>query len=266
MQYPSLRDYQNAIINRNNFHIPFFQSESLEIFLNPRGYPFMYVGGFGAIFKFRDKNKREYAFKVFTRDVKDRGRRYEALHKTLQITQFPFMADFHYVHDGLTVKGAAWPAVVMEWGRGFQLDVAIEQDLADDGIFQCAPLFAGDLFHIVKTLQEWNMGHNDLREGNILVRDDNRLVLIDYDGMFVPLLKNEPPCELGLPHYQHPARDKTHFNNKIDDFALVSILFQLSVITPELWQKHHDDRRLLLKAADYKNPGQSALIQSGLKS
>jgi len=164
------------------------------------------------------------------------------------------------------VKGTAWPAVVMEWGRGLQLDSAIEQDLADDGIFQCAPLFAGDLFHIVKTLQEWNMGHNDLQESNILVRDDNRLVLIDYDGMFVPLLKNEPPCELGLPHYQHPARDKTHFNNKIDDFALISILFQLSVITPELWQKHHDDRRLLLKTADYKNPDQSAQIQSGLKS
>ncbi|MDM8544703.1 SUMF1/EgtB/PvdO family nonheme iron enzyme [Desulfococcaceae bacterium HSG9] len=266
MQYPSLRDYQNAIVNQNNFNIPFFQSESLEIFLNPRGYPFMFVGGFGAIFKFRDKNKREYAFKVFTRDVKDRAKRYEALHKTLQITQFPFMADFHYVHEGFTVKGVPYPVVVMEWGRGLQLDAAIEQDLADDGIFQCAPHFAGDLFTIVKTLQEWNMGHNDLQEGNILVRDDNKLVLIDYDGMFVPLLKDEPPCEMGLRNYQHPARDKTHFNNKIDDFALISILYQLSIITPELWQKHHDDRRLLLKEADYKNPEQSELIQNGMKA
>jgi len=266
MQYPSLRDYQNAIINQKKFNIPFFQSESLEIFLNPRGYPFMFVGGFGAIFKFRDKNKREYAFKVFTRDVKDRAERYKALHKTLQITQFPFMADFHYVHDGFTVKGTPYPVVVMEWGRGLQLDAAIEQDLADDGIFQCAPHFAGNLFTIVKTLQEWNMGHNDLQEGNILVRDDNKLVLIDYDGMFVPLLKDEPPCEMGLRNYQHPARDKTHFNNKIDDFALISILYQLSIITPELWQKHHDDRRLLLKEIDYKNPEQSELIQNGIKS
>ncbi|MDM8541732.1 DUF1566 domain-containing protein [Desulfococcaceae bacterium HSG9] len=266
MQYPSLRDYQNAIVNQNNFNIPFFQSESLEIFLNPRGYPFMFVGGFGAIFKFRDKNKREYAFKVFTRDVKDRAERYEALHKTLQITQFPFMADFHYVHEGFRVKGTPYPVVVMEWGRGLQLDAAIEQDLADDGIFQCAPHFAGDLFTIVKTLQEWNMGHNDLQEGNILVRDDNKLVLIDYDGMFVPLLKDEPPCEMGLRNYQHPLRDKTHFNNKIDDFALVSILYQLSIITPELWQNLHDDRRLLLKEADYKNPEQSDLIQNGMKA
>ncbi|MDM8541729.1 SUMF1/EgtB/PvdO family nonheme iron enzyme [Desulfococcaceae bacterium HSG9] len=266
MQYPSLRDYQNAIVNQNNFNIPFFQSESLEIFLNPRGYPFMFVGGFGAIFKFRDKNKREYAFKVFTRDVKNRAERYEALHKTLQITQFPFMADFHYVHEGFKVKGTPYPVVVMEWGRGLQLDAAIEQDLADDGIFQCAPHFAGDLFTIVKTLQEWNMGHNDLQEGNILVRDDNKLVLIDYDGMFVPLLKDEPPCEMGLRNYQHPLRDKTHFNNKIDDFALISILYQLSIITPELWQNLHDDRRLLLKEVDYKNPEQSELIQSGLKS
>ncbi|MDM8541733.1 SUMF1/EgtB/PvdO family nonheme iron enzyme [Desulfococcaceae bacterium HSG9] len=266
MQYPSLRDYQNTIVNQNNFNIPFFQSESLEIFLNPRGYPFMFVGGFGAIFKFRDKNKREYAFKVFTRDVKDRAERYEALHKTLQITKFPFMADFNYVHEGFKVKGEPYPVVVMEWGRGLQLDAAIEQDLADDGIFQCAPHFAGNLFTIVKTLQEWNMGHNDLQEGNILVRDDNKLVLIDYDGMFVPLLKDEAPCEMGLRNYQHPERDKTHFNNKIDDFALVSILYQLSIITPELWLKLHDDRRLLLKEVDYKNPEQSELIQNGLKA
>ena len=166
MQYPSLRDYQNAIVNQKNFNIPFFQSESLEIFLNPRGYPFMFVGGFGAIFKFRDKNKREYAFKVFTRDVKGRAWRYEALHKTLQITQFPFMFDFHYVHEGFKMKGVPYPVVVMEWGRGLQLDAAVEQDLADDGIFQCAPHFAGDLFTIVKTLQEWNMRHNDLQDCN----------------------------------------------------------------------------------------------------
>ncbi len=49
MQYPSLRDCQNAIVNQNNFNIPFFQSESLEIFLNPRGYPFMFVGGCGSL-------------------------------------------------------------------------------------------------------------------------------------------------------------------------------------------------------------------------
>jgi len=126
----------------------------------------MSVGGFGAIFKFRDKNRREYAFKVFTRDVKGRAWRYEALHKTLQITQFPFMFDFHYVHEGFKMKGAPYPVVMMEWGHGLQLDAAVEQDLADDGIFQCAPHFAGDLFTIVKTLQEWNMRHNDLQDCN----------------------------------------------------------------------------------------------------
>ncbi len=119
MQYPSLRDYQNAIINQNNFNIPFFQGESLEIFLNPRGYPFMFTGGFGAIFKFRDKDKREYAFKVFTRDVPDRGERYQALNDALQSAQLSFMADFHYVPEGLRMKGEPYPAVVMEWAGGF---------------------------------------------------------------------------------------------------------------------------------------------------
>jgi len=29
MQYPSLRDYQNAIVNQNNFHIPLFHLDMM---------------------------------------------------------------------------------------------------------------------------------------------------------------------------------------------------------------------------------------------
>ncbi len=46
-------------------------------------------------------------------------------------------------------------------GRGIQLDKAIEYDLADDGILQCAPFLAGELFFIVKTLQECGIFHFD---------------------------------------------------------------------------------------------------------
>ncbi len=106
MKFPSLREYKAAISNTENINIPFFKSNTIKIFLNKRGSPYMSVGGFGAVFQFKDKNDNQYALKVFTRDAKGRAVRYKALHDTLQITKFPFMVDFHYVEKGIIVKGS----------------------------------------------------------------------------------------------------------------------------------------------------------------
>lgn len=266
MKYPSLREYKSAINDTGNINIPFFKSSSIKIFLNKRGLPYMSVGGFGAVFQFMDKNGAQYALKVFTRDAEGREKRYQALHNTLQITKFPFMVDFHYVPDGLKVGKQHYPVVVMQWGKGLMLDQAITSDLGDDNIFQSAPTIGGNLFLLVKTLQEWNMGHGDFQEGNLLIGDDDRIILIDYDGMFVPALEGETANEIGLADYQHPKRDNSNFGSGIDDFALLSILYQLSIITQQLWKKKHGDKRLIMTQKDYLELKKSALIKKGLKS
>ena len=255
-----------AIADTANINIPFFKSKSMQIYLNRRGQPYMSVGGFGAVFRFKDAHNLQYALKVFTRDVPGRGERYKILHDTLAITKFSFMVDFQYVADRVRVGSENYPAVIMEWGDGMPLNSAIAADLEDDGILQKAPVLAGNIFELVKTLQEWKMGHGDLQEGNLLIRDDNRVTLIDYDGMYVPGLEGGSATEIGLADYQHPARKQQHFGSDIDDFALASILYQLAMIEPGLWQEHHDDKRLILRQADYEKAAQSALIKKNLKS
>ncbi|MEM7180674.1 MAG: hypothetical protein AAF518_07165 [Spirochaetota bacterium] len=266
MKYPSLREYKAAIQNVNNINIPFFKRGSIQILLNRRGQPSMSVGGFGAVFQFKDSNGNRYALKVFTRDVAQRKERYQALHDTLQITKFPFMLDFHYLQDGLQIGTNSYPVVVMEWGRGVSLESAIEHDLQDDGIFQTAPIIAGNLYKLTKTLQEWKMGHGDFQEGNLLIDDNNKVLLIDYDGMFVPALDGKKANEIGLADYQHPKRGSGSFQSRIDDFSLLSILYQLAIIKPSLWAKHHGEKRLLLTQEDYLEPKKSELLQLGKKS
>lgn len=265
MKYPDLRTYVAAIADTGNINIPFFQSNSMQIFLNRRGKPYMSVGGFGAVFKFKDKNDNQYALKVFTRDAAGRAERYQALHDTLQITKFPFMVDFQYVHDGLTVGSNKFPVVVMEWGGGVAFNHAIEEFLGQNSMAK-APVFAGNLYSITKTLQEWNMGHGDFQEGNLLVLKDGRINLIDYDGMFVPALEGEKANEKGMADYQHPKRNAKTFGSTIDDFSLLSILFQLSIVDLPLWKKHNGDKRLILKEADYRDPEKSDIISLGLHS
>lgn len=261
MEYPNLRAYMAAIADIDNLNIPFFKSSSMQMYLNRRGVPYMSVGGFGAVFRFKDKQGRQYGLKCFTREVPGRAERYKALHDTLQITKFNFMVDFQYVEDGVKVGENVYPVVVMEWGRGVGLDAAIDGDLEDDGVFNSAPRFAGNLYKVVKTLQEWNMAHNDLQEGNLLIDDQDRITLIDYDGMFVPALEGLEANEIGLADYQHPKRKAAHFSSTIDDFSLLSILLQLAVIDPENWKEHHDDKRLLLRKDDYNAPSKSELLK-----
>lgn len=266
MQYPSLREYKAAISNTKNINIPFFTAKSIQIFLNKQGMPYMSVGGFGAVFQIKDKNENHYALKVFTRDAPGRAERYKALNDTLQITKFPFMVDFHYVGEGLKVGKEYYPVVVMEWGQGQNLDRAIENDLNDDGQFQSASTIAGNLYLMIKTLQEWKMGHGDLQEGNLIVGTNDSITLIDYDGMFVPALDGREANEIGLADFQHPARGNSAFGSTIDDFSLLSIIFQLAIIDADSWGKYHGDKRLLLTAADYQNPKKSSILKKHMKS
>ena len=266
MEYPALRAYMAAIADLKNINIPFFKSKSMQIYLNRRGVPYMSVGGFGAVFRFKDKNGKQYALKCFTRFVPGRAERYRALHDTLQVTRFPFMVDFQYVEEGIKVGKNSYPVVVMEWGSGRSLDLAIDDAFEEGKTLDAAPKLAGNLFNIVKTLQEWRMAHGDLQEGNLLIGQDGQIGLIDYDGMFVPALEGEAANEVGLADYQHPLRNNDHFSHTLDDFSLLTILFQLSILTPKLWKTHHDDRRLLLKQADHADPKKSTLIKRGISS
>ena len=96
--------------------------------------------------------------------------------------------------------------------------------------------------------------HVDLKPDNILVREDGSLVLVDYDGMYVPEMKGQKARELGSPDFRHPQRTIDDFNEHIDDFPLVSILLSLKAISlnPQLLEEYGATDRLLLSENDYK--------------
>ena len=106
--------------------------------------------------------------------------------------------------------------------------------------------------------------HGDLKPDNILVKKDGSLVLVDYDGMFVPALQGENASELGSPDFRHPLRTEANFNEHIDDFAIASIALSLKAIAlqPALYNQFATADRLLLSASDYRDIGKSAALQA----
>src|SRR5260370_30145657 len=91
----------------------------------------------------------------------------------------------------------------MEWITAKQLIPWIETRLADRAaLARLAEGFAA----LVASLEAAGIAHGDLQHGNLLVTARGDLKLIDYDGMYVPALRNSPAMELGQPNYQHPRR------------------------------------------------------------
>ena len=105
--------------------------------------------------------------------------------------------------------------------------------------------------------------HGDIKPDNILVRADGAMVLVDYDGLFVPSMLGTPSREAGTPAFRHPNRPTMPFDERIDDFPLASINLSLYLIAlkPGLLQKYGAKDRLLFAEADYVNIAQCSVVK-----
>lgn len=112
-------------------------------------------------------------------------------------------------------------------------------------------------------LLQRGIAHGDLKHDNILVSQDGRLKLIDYDSMYLPELKGLPSTMLGGINFQHPKRDVRHFDAAIDHFSMLVILLSLRALTfgPELFRCHHNGENLILTKDDFTRPEGSDLLK-----
>ena len=113
--------------------------------------------------------------------------------------------------------------------------------------------FLSNFYQLVKWLIAQPFAHGDLKPDNILVKNDGNLVLVDYDGMYVPAMKGQKSREVGSPDFCHPQRNENKFDEHIDDFSILSILLSLCVffIKPSLFKKYGAEDRLLFSKNDY---------------
>src|SRR5262249_53384153 len=85
-----------------------------------------------------------------------------------------------------------------------------------------------------------------------------------YDGMFVPSMRQHHlvACEAGVSAYQHPARrnETGRFDEQIDDFSALVLLLTLASVDADLWERYHEDGRLLLSDDDLLSPSESPLL------
>ncbi|MBD5317831.1 MAG: leucine-rich repeat protein [Bacteroides sp.] len=262
MEYPLISEYREAVLSAED---SFKEFSSLRPMLDGRGDPVMSSGNFAVIFKMRDeRDGKLYAVKCFTKDQERRNESYRRIANELESVVAPYVLPLRYLEDELFVDSPQcereeFPVVVMDWVEGETLSTYIERNIADRYALE---MLSYRFNRMASWLLTQPFAHGDIKPDNILVREDGSLVLVDYDGMFVPAMKGEPARETGSPDYRHPERTDRDFNGGIDDFSIAVIALSLRAIAlkPELRKLSTADT-LLFTERDFRDPASSAILK-----
>ena len=230
------------------------------------GQPMMSSGNFAVVFKMRNEQTGKlYAVKCFIKEQEGRAEAYRLIAEELEFVSSTFLTPIRYLDKELFVDTNAsdeteFPVLLMDWVEGVTLDKYIREHIDDQ--YELS-LLAYQFSRLAMWLMPQPFAHGDLKLDNILVREDGTLVLVDYDGMYVPAMKGQKARELGSPDFRHPSRMENDFDEHIDDFSLVSILLSLKAISlhPKLLERYGTSERLLFSAKDYLDLSQCNFLK-----
>ena len=255
MNYPLISEYVEAIkAAEDNFD----QLKHLRPVLGEDGEPVMTSGNFAVVFKVKDEQTGKlHAVKCFLKEQEGRAEAYRQIAEELEFVSSTFLTPIKYLDKELFVDSAnsedsEFPVLLMDWVEGQTLDKYIREHIDDQ--YELS-LLAYQFSRLAMWLMPQPFAHGDLKPDNILVKEDGTLVLVDYDGMYVPAMKGQKARELGSPDFRHPNRTETDFDEHIDDFSLISILVSLKAIAiqPRLLEEYGASDRLLFSQDDYRD-------------
>jgi serine/threonine protein kinase len=226
----------------------------------------MYTGGFCVVFPFQLVNKK-YAIRCWHVRVHNVRARIRKISKKLRQLQLPYFVEFTFKDKAILTASGLQPVVKMEWVEADNLKKYMAKNRHDKVLMK---KLADSFLEMVRVLHQNQISHGDLQHGNILVKKDGSLVLVDYDSMYIPELAGEKEEIKGLPGYQHPARYSNAYVTPYADYfsELVIYLSILALIKmPELWNalKMEDSEEMIFSGKDFASKGSSPVFKRLLR-
>ena len=264
MKYPLISEYIESIKNsEDNFN----ELTNLRPVYDEAGEIVMSSGNFAVVFKMEDESSGKlYAVKCFLKEQEGRDIAYQQITDELEYASSNYLCSIKYFQKELFVDSTVssdteFPVLVMEWVEGVTLDKYVHQHISDKYALQ---LITYQFCRMAAWLMSQPFAHGDLKPDNILVTEDGALVLVDYDGMYVPAMQGQKARELGSPDYRHPLRTEDCFNEHIDDFPLALIGMSLKAIALDtsLLQNNARSDSLLFSESDFQDIGECLMMKS----
>ena len=255
---PSCSDYSTSIVVSSLVKAPVLRNGSPEMF---KGRPVKYAGGFCIVFPYI-VDKEKYAVRCWHAHLDGAEERTKKIAATLKKVNLPYFVGFEFCNEGIVTPQGMQPIVVMDWVDAIPIKKYIANHIGDSF---CLNFLADSFAKMVKDLHSHSLSHGDLQHGNILVKDDGSLVLVDYDSMYVPELDGWTDDISGLAGYQHPARwSNKSLSPKADYFSELVIFTSLKAFAemPVLWNDLmiEDTDTMLFTAEDIKSGGTSPIF------
>lgn len=228
-----------------------------------RGRLIAYAGGFSVVFPYELPDGTKWAFRCWHSDISNTRKRYEIISDAIKRANLEFLCEFNYIEKGINVEGNIYPTTRMRWVEGITIkDYICKYRQSKDKL----KVLAENFLLMTQALHEQSLAHGDLQHGNILVGDDHRLNLVDYDSFYCPKLKGEEDTVTGLPDYQHPSRKSNKsVSEKLDYFSELIIYLSIMAIAeaPFLVDKYkvEDADRLLFSKEDFDDITKSQIYK-----
>ena len=254
MAWPTMSDYQETIQNPNTCFFDHELKNGTPI-LNNLGLPKPIAGGFACVYQMLC-GSHNYAVRCFLTKQLDLEKRYKIISDYLKQINLPYMVSFEFISQGIRVNGQWFPILKMEWINGEPLNIYLEKNLHKP---QKLEALASNFTTLIEDLRKHSIAHGDLQHENILVANE-QLILIDYDGLYVPGLEAIPSNEYGHRNYQHPSRSERDFGPNLDNFSAWVIYTSILAlcVDPNLWDQFEvGDGSLIFRKEDYLDSDQS---------
>lgn len=267
MIYPSALDYKAAVLAPQQFLLdPVLRATTPVLRKGSMAEPYQISGGFARVYKFKDANGKFYAFRCWSADIGDTALIYQGITEYLRHLNAACFIDFHFRSDAILVNGASYPGMRMDWVEAPALQQFAYINLNNPAMLEAC---AEEFLNVARYMHSVNVAHGDLQGDNIKVLTAGgmpRILLIDYDTMYVPSLHDRPAVSSGLASYQHPRRGQsTRVTVKDDYFSELVIYLGLIGLArcPSVRQRFGrvaPDKDFVFSAQDFAMPLQSLVF------
>ena len=171
MPLPLISEYIQAIKSAEE---NFDELKNLRPMLGEDGEPIFSNGNFAVVFKMKDgQTGKLYAVKCFTKEQKERAKRYQLIANELEFVSSNYLTQFKYLEKELFVETQnsdenEFPVLLMDWVEGVTLDIFIRKNINNQYALE---MLAYQFCKLSYWLLTQPFAHGDLKPDNIIIKD-----------------------------------------------------------------------------------------------